>query len=156
MSVSSKNKSKMREKEYCKTGIFTVEHSVKLKIFAIFSCAFLTICFTINCGNFLGVWEIGKNSTLAVIVIFGFLEILGIYVFMVVYIWKIYVNEDKIVYRNYIGIKKCFYFQDLEIYESHNEIIAYQNGKKVFKIGFLPLNQYAFLVRADYYGAYRI
>lgn len=54
-------------------------------------------------------------------------------------------NGNKIIYRDYIGIKHVYFFKDLDkvVEKKNGDLVAYKDGKRIFTISEnLPLGAY--------------
>ena len=93
-----------------------------------FFCALLVLCIAIYIFVFdTEEWPYGVLFIIAV-----FLPCLIMY--LTFKLWKITVYRDHVVYRNSLGKKQTFYFQDMtwEFNEKMTKAIFYCNGKKAF------------------------
>lgn len=143
-------KKRLKQNEACNSiekGEFVIEYGIVLKIITILAGAFFIPVFIINLGNWLLGWEIGKGSDQWTVIGFGIFVVLVIYMFMGIFIWKLAVceNGNKIIYRDYFGRKHTYFFAELDkvVEKKNGDLIAYQNGKRIFTISEnLPLGAY--------------
>ena len=143
-------KKRLKQNDACKSiekGEFVIEYGIVLRIITILAGAFFIPVFIINLGNWLLGWEIGKGSDFWTVFIFGIAVILTISMFLGIFVWKVTVceNGSKIIYRGYFGRKHTYLFAELDkvVEKKNGDLIAYQNGKKVFTISEnLPLGPY--------------
>lgn len=133
--------------------MFEIKYDKWLQILMIVAFLFFGFFFVTAIGNVYWGWEIIPNNTVGTIVGFGFFVALDLASVLGVCVWKIDVNGEEIIYRNYFGIKKKYNFKELEVYvNKKDKIYAYKNKKKVFTIdNNLPAGVH-FMVRACEYG----
>lgn len=116
-------------------GKYVVQYHKIIKTIAIINMIFATYMFVTSMGTFIGIWEIGKNITLWVVMSFGIYFVFAVICIMGLNIWKITVENEKVTYTNYFGIKKYYNFKEIEVNLFENrKIIVTQEGKKIFKI----------------------
>ena len=143
--IDIKNSS-IKEKKILEKKIYTLEYGIAQKI-VIILCLFIgTLFWGINVGNVF--WGLGiGTSNIYTVLIFSIFEILGLYVFSLVCIWRVKVSDNEVEYRNYFGIKKHYKLDDIFVVSKRDgEVEVYQNYKKIFTVGLFVKNKHVFLM----------
>jgi hypothetical protein len=118
------------------TGNFVIKYDGMIKVAIDISFGFFVLALLINIGNVFFGWGFGSGSGIFTLIGFGFLFLLTGYAFLGTTVWKITVRGNEIIYRNYFGISKTYYYSQLEkiIITKKEKIMVYQDGKKIMTI----------------------
>lgn len=123
------------KKEKSRDGRYVIQYHKILKAIAIINMALYGGIFVGALGTINGVWKFGKEVTLGVVIFYGLYSIFSLICIMGINIWRITVEKEKVIYRNYFGINKIYNFKEIKVEEFiDGKIIATKNGKKIFKI----------------------
>lgn len=102
-----------------------------------FCCAFVMTALGVMV-SFLG----DSQEDLIVAILFFGVALFGFCGFIAGMLWKVEIQEDGFVYRNYFGIKKTYKFTELEYKENLQKTkqFFYKNGKKIICITYFIEN----------------
>lgn len=136
---------KGKRKESLDDNYYIIQYGKILKIIISIGLIFFTIIFLINVLTYLNICVLGTGIDASTVIFFGVFLAFYAITFSGVVIWRIVVDDDEIIYRNYYGKTKRYTFNELsEIKELKNrKIIVYSGGKKIFAIdNNLPMGAY--------------
>lgn len=144
--IDIKNSS-IKEKKLLEKKTYTLEYGIAQKIVSVI-CLFGWSLFWINeiGNNFLGV-GFGIGSDIFTFTMASIFEILSLYIFSFVCIWRVKVSDNEVEYRNYFGRKKHYKLDDIFVVSKRDgEVEVYQNYKKIFTVGLFVKNKQVFLM----------
>lgn len=127
------------------SGYYIIEYSKPLKIIISVGFLFFLAIFIVNVITYLGICVLGTGIDAGTVIFFGLFVLLCTATFSGVVIWRIVIDGNEIIYRNYIGRTRRYTFEEIsEIKELKNhKLIAYSNGKRIFSIdNNLPMGAY--------------
>lgn len=122
-----------------------IQYSKMLKIIISIGLIFFIMLFLVNILTYLDICILGTGIDAGTVVFFGIFVMFYVFAFSGVVVWRVIIDDNEIIYRNYYGKTKRYTFNEIsEIKELRNhKIIVYSNGKKIFSIdNSLPMGVY--------------
>lgn len=115
---------------------YVIQYGKMLKYIIAIGLLFFMIMFLVNILTYLNICVLGTGIDKSTVLFLGLFLMFYAATFSGVVIWRIVVDDEEIIYRNYYGKTKRYTFNEIsEIKElENNEIIVYSRGKKIFSI----------------------
>lgn len=133
------------DKNSLNDGCYIIQYSRFLKIFISIGLFFFLVIFAVNVLTYFNICILGTGVDAGTVIFFGLFVIFYTATFSGVVVWRIVVNGNEILYRNYLGRIKRYTFEEIsEIRElKSHKLIVYSNDKKIFSIdNNLPMGAY--------------
>lgn len=117
-------------------NFYIIECGKPLKIIMWIALIFFLWLFLVNILTYFNICVLGTGIDLGTVIFFGIVLIFYLFVFSVVVMWRVIVDGNELIYRNYFGKTKRYTFDEIEeIRELKNkDIVVYSNGKKIFTV----------------------
>ena len=137
-----------------KRGVFEIKGGGAFNTVVLISTGVLASIFVVTLGNMLHWWGTDKNTAWWVVIEFGFFVFLCFILISILMIWKVSVNGEDIIYRDYIGIKHHYTWDDVDrIVMKKDEMVVYGKERRLFTVNMLiMLGQQKFFAIADKRG----
>ena len=131
--VKYKNKKK---KQSFADNFYFIEFGKPLKIVMFIGVLFFGWLLVVNVLTYLDICVLGSGVDLSTVIIYSVIFCFYMFMFSVVVMWRVIVDDNEIFYRNYFVITKRYTFDEIdEVKETKNEDIhVYSKGKKIFYI----------------------
>lgn len=152
--ISNLKEGKISIKELSKDNSYIIQYPTFIKVIIVIALL-LGLCFFLApLLTYLGICVMGTGAEAWVVILFGGLELLCLYAFSGIVIWRIIIEDNLIIYRNYLGITHKYNFSDItKIIEKKNgKVLVYINKKKIFSLDDNVPEIYSFICTAQEKG----
>lgn len=152
---TGKEKKSIKKIDGFNIGIFELRYSRLIRNIAKVCFACITCFFAMCTSSYFAGLEKG-DGTVEIVIYFFVAWIFALWFVMKACIWKISVEREIIMYRNFCGVKKTYNFKEIEVFsDKQGNLRIYQNNKKIFKITTTIEDIYYFLYWAQKYKVYK-
>lgn len=127
---------KGKRQESLDDNYYIIQYSKMLKVIISIGLLFFIIVFLVNILTYLNICVLGMGIDAGTVFFFGLFLMFYVATFSGIVIWRVVVDDDEIIYRNYYGKTKRYTFNEIsEVKELKNhKIIVYSKGRKIFAI----------------------